>query len=291
MPRGLSKNKHPELYSVTPTQAPQNSRTLATKERELAEWEAQLTKRQDLYDNAASNAELRLKTVEAKIEAGQEELARLSDELTAKTVAHEAAIRTMDMRTSDWEVRAAEARDKYDKAKGLVDELDAHRRKTEENLAELNNEIETRKQYLKDQEEVIDKTIASGNQELNNVNREVAGLEKEREALLGNLHAEGLKVSHLKEEVSDRESDLNRLNLRYDEAAHDYRAKLTEVKLAIAEAEDARDRVLAETSQKLLDLKAERAEIETLRTVVTKQREEVWAEKRRLESMRTQYGL
>lgn len=266
-------------------------RTLATKERELREWESQLNERQELYYTQAGGTELRLKTLEGRIESKEQDLKHLDDQLKAKTATTSAEIKRLDKASADTKARMEAVRDTYMSAKAAQDALNARSKLLDESLAGVKSEIDERKKYQKEQEEVIDTKAREGNEELNRLNREVASFERDKEDLLGQVHSETLKASAVAKQIEARQNDLANLNLRYDEVSKEYRANLTEIKLEVAAAEDQRDRILAETSQQLLDLKAERAEIDATRQVVARQREEVSDEKRKLESLRVQYGM
>lgn len=283
-----------------PTSSPQpapppvpvlQARKLAAKGRDLQEWEESLTKRQEMYEGAAGSAEVRLKTLTAKVEAKEEELAKLEKKLTSRTKTVSEELQKLDKvmeRAKEGEKAASQKREvALEKAHKALDQVDT----ASGRLMGIEREIKDRKAYQQDQETLIDQTAQAGNDKLASINREIKRFEVEQENLLVKIHESTAKVKTLEDDISERGEDLARLDARYEEAAREYRIKLAEVKLAIGEEEIQRDRIVAETDQKLLDLKAERAEIEVAREVITKQREEVMGEKRQLDSMKTMYGL
>lgn len=299
MPRGISKSKHPEaysalLYSETAPRAvgtANSPRDLARKRRDLEEWEQSLAKRDELYASATEGADNKLKILDSKIASRAEDLANLDRKLDDKRARMESEIAGLEQRVVDAKARATTATAKANDSRDSVHEIEQLRVASTRRLAELDAEIDGRKQYQKDQEATIDQATQDANAELVRLNREVGQLERDHEDLLARIHGNNLHYADLEAKATAQGDDLVRLQTRYEDAAKGYRADLTEIKLSIAEAEDTRDRVVAEADQVMLELKAERAEIETAREVITRQREEIWAEKRRLESMKAVYGL
>lgn len=288
MPRGIPKAKNPDQYQP---QSPTSSRELSRKERDLQEWEDSLTKRQELYDNATDGSEHKLKVLEGRVEAKQEELDALQRKVDAATTKASEEISKLEKQAQTNRDLTSEART------GLQRVLDEVKQRGEEGAAakvklkEVEAEIKVRQNYRDDQERLIDDSINEGNQELNRINREIKAFDTEREELLTKIHQDKLSIGAAKETLEGLQSDSSRLKQRYDEAAASYRAELVDLKRNIEEKRIERDRIVAETDAKLLEIRSERAELEVTREVTQKQKDDVFAEKRRLESMKATYGL
>lgn len=290
MPRGIPKSKNPDLYQQAPSQVT-TSRDLSRKDRELQEWEDSLAKRQELYDGATGGAEHKLKLLESKIASKEEDLVRLERKLNDKTTGSTTETERLNKVT-------ATARERKDAAQASVtratEDLSILTTKTvtaQKRLKEVEDEVKARKVYLMEQEELIEKSANEGNNKLQDIGREYKKFELEREELLAKLHTDTTAVARLQSQIEEKEEDMTRLKLRYEDAASEYRQSLTALKLEIAQAQSTLKKTNAETGGKLLELKAERAEIEVAREVVAKQREEVTSEKRRLESLKVMYGM
>jgi chromosome segregation ATPase len=288
VPRGIPKAKNPDQYQP---QSPTSSRELSRKERDLQEWEDSLAKRQELYDNAGDGAEHKLKVLDGRVQAKQEELDALQRKVDAATVALESDITILDNKFAKAKERLADTETSIGTA---AESLTVHNNgvnKAKTKLKEVEAEIKVRQNYRDDQERLIDDSINEGNQELNRINREIKAFDTEREELLTKIHQDKLSIGAAKETLEGLQSDSSRLKQRYDEAAASYRAELVDLKRNIEEKRIERDRIVAETDAKLLEIRSERAELEVTREVTQKQKDDVFAEKRRLESMKATYGL
>lgn len=281
MPRGIPKSK----------KLPTTERELSHKERDLAEWEESLSRRQHLYEEAGSNAEVKFKGLESKIAQRTEDLARLETEMVAKGAENEKTMTIILQSRDKAQERKEESERQLEQRQAEVKAVRESLARLQEQLSELESEVKDRKKYQLEQEELIDKSMREGNEELAARHREIKRTEQEREELLTKLHEDSLKSGALETQIGERQDDIVRLTQRYDDAAKEYRAKLVEVKLEIGEVETARDKVVAETNTKLLEIKSERAELEVTREVIRKQKEDIFSEKRRLESMKATYGM
>jgi chromosome segregation ATPase len=200
-------------------------------------------------------------------------------------------VQRFEKRSGDIQQRYEEAKSSLSAVEATATSIQEQGKKAEANLKDILRQIESNKMYQREQEELLDQAIQAGNERLHEINSQIKRFEQEREDVLAKIHAEGLKIGHLEQQIDTREQDLIRLEERYQDAAAEYRQELANVKMEIAEAQQNRDKVIAETDAKLLELKAERAELEVSREVLLKQQDNLSAEKRRLDSMRAQYGL
>ncbi len=244
-----------------------------------------------MYEGAAGNAEIRLKTLTAKIEAKEDELLKLERKLATRTASVEQELARLDKLKANSLDLTTEARDGLQRVLDEIKQRGDERVRAATRLKDIELEIRQRKAYQAEQEELIDTSVREGNQQLNSIHREIKLAENEREDLLAKTHDNQLQLKRLESMIQERDEALGKLDARYEAAAQNYRTQLSVIKTEISQAEIDRDKINAEADQKLLDLKAERAEIEVAREVVGKQREEVMGEKRKLESMRIMYGL
>lgn len=193
--------------------------------------------------------------------------------------------------TSDYTARKDEARVTYDKVHTAVTQLEQTRKTVQAGIRQVSVEIKERKDYYREQEELIDASITAGNGELGRLNREIKKLETEHEDMLLKLHETVGQATKLEQQTQDKATELQTLTERYTQAASGYRNDLVEIRTEIATAQRELAKTKAETSATLLDVKAKLTELEVVREVTAKQKAEVLGEKRRLDSMRGAYGL
>lgn len=279
--------KQPSLDQSTLSK---RARELARKDEDLAKWEEQLARREAAMDDTTT-VSINLKVIEAKIEAKNEELVRLGRTIEQKADRNKEEIRVMDRKAEEADDRYKVSKVTAQKSLELVTELSVKAVEAKKVLIQVEQEIKDRKVYLLEQEELIEKSADEGNNKLQDVGREYKKFELEREELLTKLHADTTASTRLEDIITNQQLAIDNLRQRYEDAAIEYRQKLTDVKMEIATAQDEAKKVSAETDGKLLELRAERAEIEVAREVIVKQKADLVSEKRRLESQRSVYGL
>lgn len=279
--------KQPSLDQSTLSK---RARELARKDEDLAKWEEQLARREAAMDDTTT-VSINLKVIEAKIEAKNEELVRLGRTIEQKADRNKEEIRVMDRKAEEADDRYKVSKVTAQKSLELVTELSVKAVEAKKVLIQVEQEIKDRKVYLLEQEELIEKSADEGNNKLQDVGREYKKFELEREELLTKLHADTTASTRLEDIITNQQLAIDNLRQRYEDAATEYRQKLTDVKMEIATAQDEAKKVSAETDGKLLELRAERAEIEVAREVIVKQKADLVSEKRRLESQRSVYGL
>src|SRR5215469_379050 len=291
MPRGKAKSRNPELYQNQGAERVKQLRQLSAKQAELEDWENRLAKREDMFQNAAGSAEVKLKTLEGKIQARTEELEALDKKLTVRkeAVAHD--LDRLNQESERISTRREELRGNMESAEASLQALKDKSKKTDSDLRKMLTEIQQRKLYQNEQEELIEQALGAGNDKLREVNAQIKRFETEREEVLLKIQEGNGRITHVEQQIEDKEQDMVRLTERYQDVAAEYRQELVDLKMQIAEAQTSRDKVMAETDAKLLELRAERAELDIKLEVIQKQMEEVAAEKRRIQSLAVQYGI
>lgn len=255
--------------------------------RELSVREEELQKREQTSQNVAHD----LNVLETSISARQRQFDRLRREILHTEKEQRDALRRFetDITKSLDELKYLQS--KRETAKAENTGLDRYSEKAQRDIKVIKREISERTAYLREQEEVIARTIEEGNLSFRALQLEISDLENTKAAVIAETRRLNIDKSALLDELSDLHESCNILKGDYDQRSKEIEDELARLQKQTLTAESKLGSVNKSVDAKLSVLHERETSLLVKREALRNERLELDLEKRRWSSTKSLYDV
>lgn len=273
-----------------PSLANKQSRELDRRTKELETWVTTLDEREQALDEKRTELDHQIKLLEARVLARHDELATLEGRQETIKAEGQKIVDGHLARQRKASEEAQKATSFLTERKALLVDCTEAIKLAKKQLKATEDEIKERKVYFVDQEGIITQALNIGNQAIQATNRELGEMEKQKEAILVEVHTFHGRIKQVTDELEAAETKLATLDARYTEAVERYRLELGDLRKEIETTQADRDNREQALTARHDELATRARELTVQAEVLDRRAGDLADEQRRLDSKRALYG-
>lgn len=241
-------------------------------------------------EKTLKDTERQLKILDTSITAKENQLHQLTTKIKEQEEAHKDKITGLQKTVRSLEQDIEKATNELSAARSKLEQADASRLATTQDIKKLERESADRAKYMREQENLISEAVNEGNVRLKQLQYEVEyieGLKKEASIQLLDLNNQKIALIDEIGVIADRHSEIKQgFERQQDDLDKKCVQKAAELKATSAKLQ----LVNAEINAKIKQLQEKEQSILAKQAAIRKERDELYLEKRRFEGTKSLYG-